>query len=215
MPLPFKPSEVCANVPSATSSLCDRILAVFLRIPAQLCQFFTYMFNEDGTISDAFKDEAQIIPTGCVIARMSTVAPAGWLICDGQQVSRTTYAMLFSVIGTNFGAGNGTTTFTLPDLRDRFLYGKGASSNIADVGGEATHVLSVAEMPSHSHAHRNDTDPGGADANLCIYDGVSLGAGGGFTGIRFGGSTATKVSGADGAHNNLPPFVRTTWLIKT
>lgn len=62
-------------------------------------------------------------PIGSVTALASTMAPAGWLVCDGAEVSRTNYADLFGVIGETFGAGDGTTTFKLPDLRGEFIRG--------------------------------------------------------------------------------------------
>jgi len=76
-------------------------------------------------------------------------APLNWLICDGQAVDRVTYATLFALIGTTYGAGNGTTTFNLPDLRAKFPVGRHASNtrfdNLAETGGQEsvshTHVL--------------------------------------------------------------------------
>ena len=64
-----------------------------------------------------------LCPPGSVMAYMGATAPNGWLLCDGSTVSRTNFAALFSVIGANCGAGNGTTTFNLPDFRGRFLRG--------------------------------------------------------------------------------------------
>ncbi len=61
--------------------------------------------------------------TGIVVAFGGTSPPNGWLMCDGADISRTQYAALFRVIGTYFGAGNGSTTFNLPDLRGRFIRG--------------------------------------------------------------------------------------------
>lgn len=80
----------------------------------------------------------------------------GWLVCDGSAVSRTTYALLFSTIGTTYGAGDGSTTFNLPDMRGRVPVGAGAGSGLTPrtVGqtmGEETHLLTTAEMPQHSH----------------------------------------------------------------
>ncbi|MEM5794749.1 MAG: tail fiber protein [Bacillota bacterium] len=66
---------------------------------------------------------SMLIPAGAVQPFAMSVAPAGWLKCNGAAVSRTTYAALFTAIGTTFGAGNGSTTFNLPDLRGEFIRG--------------------------------------------------------------------------------------------
>ncbi|MBX2989398.1 MAG: tail fiber protein [Bdellovibrionaceae bacterium] len=80
-------------------------------------------------------DNAQLVPAGGIIPFGGTVAPAGYLLCDGSAVSRTIYAELFSVIGTNFGSGDGSTTFNLPDLRGRFLRGvDGLAGRDSDAG---------------------------------------------------------------------------------
>lgn len=70
------------------------------------------------------------VPPGTILNYGGTSVPAGYLICDGSAVSRTTYASLFASIGTAFGIGNGTTTFNLPDLRGRFVRGVDASANL-------------------------------------------------------------------------------------
>ncbi len=62
-------------------------------------------------------------PTGSIVSYVSTTAPTGWLLCDGSAVSRTTYSNLFTIIGTKFGSGNGTTTFNLPNLNAVFVVG--------------------------------------------------------------------------------------------
>jgi microcystin-dependent protein len=68
-------------------------------------------------------------PIGTINAFGGTTAPNGWLLCQGQAISRTNYSKLFSVIGTNFGSGNGSTTFNVPDLRGEFLRGAGTNSH--------------------------------------------------------------------------------------
>lgn len=80
-----------------------------------------------------------------------SVAPSGFLLCDGSSVSRSTYAELFDVIGTNFGQGDGSTTFGIPDLRGRVIVGASANHSLAETGGEETHQLVSAEIPVHSH----------------------------------------------------------------
>lgn len=107
------------------------------------------------------------IPSGTVMQTAAASAPAGWLLAQGQAVSRTTYATLFSAIGTTFGAGDGSTTFNVPDGRGRFLAGfdpgnatgrlnaaVAGSVNggiLGAVGGEQYHYLSAAELAVHSH----------------------------------------------------------------
>jgi len=97
-----------------------------------------------------------IPPTGAVIAFAGSSAPAGWLICDGSAVSRTTYADLFAVVGEQHGAGDGTTTFNLPDLRDRSPIGVSATHPLADTGGADSVTLTTTELPAHAHTINHD-----------------------------------------------------------
>jgi microcystin-dependent protein len=84
-----------------------------------------------------------------------STAPSGYLLCQGQAVSRTTYAILFSAIGTTYGAGDGSTTFNLPDLRQRVPVGLNSSGTfnaLGNTGGAETHTITVAQLPSHTHS---------------------------------------------------------------
>ena len=74
-------------------------------------------------------------PLGTINAFGGATAPEGWLLCQGQAISRTEYADLFAVIGTNFGSGDGSTTFNLPDLRGEFLRGAGTNSHTTQGNG--------------------------------------------------------------------------------
>ncbi|HXJ22501.1 MAG TPA: tail fiber protein, partial [Polyangia bacterium] len=101
-------------------------------------------------------------PSGANADAGTAAVPAGWLLCDGSAVSRTTYASLFAAIGINFGGGDGITTFNLPDLRGRTIIGAGhgtglTARTLGQTVGEETHTLSTSEMPAHSHTL---TDPG-------------------------------------------------------
>jgi microcystin-dependent protein len=78
-------------------------------------------------------------------------APSGYLICDGSAVSRTTYAALFAVYGTTFGAGNGTTTFNIPNFSGKMPIGVNGTYTLASTGGSATTTLVEANVPTHTH----------------------------------------------------------------
>lgn len=93
-------------------------------------------------------------PSGIIQQFGGSTAPSGYLICDGSAVSRTTYSSLFAAIGTSYGAGDGSTTFNLPDLRQRVPVGKhssGTFSMLGSTGGAENTTLSVSNLPSHAH----------------------------------------------------------------
>ena len=112
------------------------------------------LWYDDGTTWQQVFGQPSV-PPGAITAYVAAAAPTGWLLCDGSAVSRTTYAALFAVIASTYGAGDGTTTFNVPDLRGRIPVGKNAATfgALAATGGEETHILtSPAEIPSHTHA---------------------------------------------------------------
>ena len=74
------------------------------------------------------------LPTGSYIQFAGSQAPEGFLVCNGGEISRTTYSALFAVIGTTYGSGDGSTTFNLPNLTDRFLQGSTTSGTVKDAG---------------------------------------------------------------------------------
>lgn len=91
-------------------------------------------FMTPARVSDAIKNFAGADLTGMIFAFAGNTLPDGYLLCDGSQVSRTTYKKLFDVIGTTYGAGDGKTTFTLPNLIDRFLEGSSAAGSYRAAG---------------------------------------------------------------------------------
>lgn len=90
-------------------------------------------------------------PAGIIMPFAGTVAPENYLFCDGSAVSRTTYATLFGVIGTTFGAGDGSTTFNLPDLSGRVPLGVSSTHLLGSTGGSETVTLTESELPAHVH----------------------------------------------------------------
>lgn len=147
---------------------------------------------------------AQTMPTGAILPYGGTASPSGFLICDGSAVSRTTYATLFGIIGTAFGAGDGTTTFNLPNLEGKFPLGTANPLTVGLTGGEADHTLTIAEMPAHTHAVAEYA--GAAPGNTHINAPVNYGA------------TQGPNSGSAGLgqpHNNMPPYLTLNYIIKT
>lgn len=89
---------------------------------------------------------ARGVVTGSIIPYGSTVIPTDYLLCNGAAISRTTYATLFGIISTSFGAGDGSTTFNVPDMQGKFVLGQAVAdtgSTFAGTGGNIDHVHSV------------------------------------------------------------------------
>tara|TARA_Y100000782_G_scaffold115371_1_gene157351 strand:+ start:1530 stop:2036 length:507 start_codon:yes stop_codon:yes gene_type:complete len=157
--------------------------------------------------TDVSQFAAIAVPTGTILPFPSNIVPSGYLPCDGAEVSRTTYAALFGVIGAVWGEGDGSTTFALPDMRGRTPIGSGQSTGLTDrivgeAGGEETHQLTVDEMPSHGHALPFPT-AGAAESgpNRRTF---------------FSGGTVdnTNQTGGDQPHNNMQPFLVVNYIIK-
>jgi microcystin-dependent protein len=159
---------------------------------------------------------AALIPSGSMIQYAGAAAPTGWLICDGSAINRTTFAALFSAIGTTYGVGNGTTTFNLPDLRGRSVVGVGTGSGLtartlAATGGAETHVLSTGEMPAHGHRVNISGIAGSATTHLSV-----LSAGGATSYFTSnGGANLVENTGSGAAHNTMHPFIALNCIIKT
>lgn len=168
-------------------------------------------------------DIASAVPPGVVLFTARSAATTGWLLCQGQAVSRTTYSALYAAIGTTYGAGDGSTTFLLPDLRNRVPVGKGTASyfdTLGEKGGEYTHTLTDDEMPSHNHRLTSNS----LTATKSRYSGDVKDNGG--NSIAQGDDTGrfsakiqvdgyTSTVGGDGAHNNLQPYIVLNAIIKT
>ena len=110
----------------------------FTKIKIRILYEIRPRFNGGGTSLDTtIKSKANIadlLPIGSYIQFAGSQAPAGFLVCNGGAISRTTYSKLFAVIGTTYGSGDGSTTFNLPNLTDRFLQGSTTSGTVKDAG---------------------------------------------------------------------------------
>ena len=107
--------------------------------------------QKHGRDDTALPDDmwADLVPVGGILWYAKDGIPDGYLKCDGSVISRVDYKSLFDVIGTAFGAGNGSTTFSLPDLRAKFIRGSGQSSNFSATFGQT-------QSPSHFYTVTSD-----------------------------------------------------------
>jgi len=168
------------------------------------------------------------IPTGTIVPWSDATVPSGFLECNGSNVSRTTYADLFAIIGTTYGAGDGSTTFGLPDLQDNVPVGKSGTKALGTTGGAntvtptgnvggstANATLSVAQLAQHNHE---------------VYYGNTSGNQG-FPHLNTGGGVTARESldtGQNGGHSHnmsatftgdansvLQPYLTLLYVIKT
>jgi len=187
-----------------------------------------------------FADDGVGVEIGAGMDYWGTVAPPRWLFPYGQAISRTTYAALFARLGTTYGSGDGSTTFNLPDKRDRASYGKGnmggtsagritggagswSGNTLGAAGGEQNVTLTIVQMPSHTHSGTTDQqglhahsyesgDSAPANSGALTYSGGPSPKTTGASGLHFHSFT-TDGTGGNNAHNNLPPGIVCNYII--
>ena len=152
------------------------------------------------------------LPIGAVVELASNTVPNNWLLCNGQAVSRTYYADLFAAIGTTWGAGDGSTTFNLPNRAGLIAIGAGTHTDtngdsktfvLGQEYGEYEHTLTRQEMPSHSHK----VTTVGINSGAYGYNVSSLP-------IGSEQNEYTQNTGGDQGHNNIQPSIATNFIIK-
>jgi microcystin-dependent protein len=168
------------------------------------------------------------IPAGSILAFGGGAAPSGYLLCNGQAVSRTTYAALFAAIATAYGVGDNSSTFNVPDLQQKFPLGKavsGTGAALGAIGGAIDHIHSA---PQHNHSIPTHTHPlsGTAAATATVVNmQTPVGSPASMATVTHthavtGTATAqtADVTGTNAAANtglNNPPFQVVNYIIKT
>jgi len=167
------------------------------------------------------------IPTGTIVPWSDSSVPTGFLECNGALVSRSTYSALFAIIGTTYGAGDGATTFKLPDLQDNVPLGKSGTKALASTGGAntvqttgnvagstANATLTTAQLASHSHpvpvGGFSPGGPSGAESNPSKSTGGSGSAGSGT-----GHSHNMSANFVGDSTSVVQPYIALIYIIKT
>jgi len=170
-----------------------------------------------GSIGGAIKGMGAANP-GDIKDTAATNAPTGWMFCDGRALSRTTYASLFAAIGTAWGAGDGSTTFNIPDFRGRIRVGRddmgGTAANrvttagsgvdgktLGATGGAQNVVLTAAQLASHTHTGSTD-QAGNHQHGYFDLGGIWIGTPGGEGGASNTSGGFDRVTAPAGAHSH-------------
>lgn len=157
-------------------------------------------------------------PIGTITAYGGSTAPSGWLMCDGSEVSRVEYSLLFDAIGTAYGDGDGSATFNLPSMAGRTAIGPSASHALGTAGGEEAHALTASELPKDYASIFTRLNSGGSSI-LYAQKGTSQKAkSGDFTPMSLYGSNGANVdeitfSGDGKAFNVMQPYLAVNYII--
>lgn len=198
-PSPVTPSDAKALISDPTDSLCGNFVNTLLRGPVLFYNFLNWFLNADGTINANITKQIQQ-PGDLIWSAAPLAESSGRLLCNGSEVSKTTYAALYAAIGDTYGSA-GPGNFKLPDARCRFplpvgvLPTTGTSVELGSEGGEETHTLITAEMPAHVHNtqfHREVQT--GADTPCLVRTGTDI-------------SIPSDSTGGDAPHNTMPPYI--------
>jgi microcystin-dependent protein len=169
------------------------------------------------------------IPTGTIVPWSTASVPTGFLECNGQAVSRSTYSALFAIVSTTYGVGDGGSTFNVPDLQDNVAVSKSNNKALASTGGANTvaatgnvggstgaHTLTTPEMPNHSHPGGGGGDWGRSFSGINGSRAMSY-PGGGTGGAGSSGSHSHNMSATFTGDSTsvLQPYLTVLYVIKT
>ena len=170
------------------------------------------------------------IPTATIVPWSDSSVPTGFLECNGQAVSRSTYSALFAIVGTTYGAGDGSSTFNVPDLQNNVPVGKSNNKALASTGGAntvastgnvggstANATLSTSQLASHTHSVAIKKYPSGSNFNTVRF-GSNTAAGSvnsGSAGSGSGHSHNMSATFAGDATSVLQPYLTIIYIIKT
>lgn len=170
--------------------------------------------SETNAAASAAAAALAITPTGSVLAFAGSTSPVGWLLCDGSAVSRTDYAALFAVIGTTYGSGNGSTTFNLPNLTDKFIQGNSTSGSVKSAG--LPNITGSFDLLVANNAHIRPDKASGAFSKSGTYGYISSGGVSGspsdLSQIDFSASSSNSIYG--NSTTVQPPAVTMRYIIK-
>ena len=167
------------------------------------------------------------IPTATIVPWSSASIPTGFLECNGAAVSRSTYSALFAIVGTTYGAGDGASTFNLPDLQDNVAMGKSGTKALASTGGAntvqstgnvggstANATLSTAQLASHSHpagGNIGSFGDNGRSSPVRYYSPANTGS----TGSGTGHSHNMSATFTGDSTSVVQPYLTIIYIIKT
>ncbi len=173
----------------------DGILSVTKLAPGSAGQILTIV---GGVATWAASSTTAAIPTGAVFFTAASTPPTGFILTDGSEISRITYADLFTAISTTYGAGNGTTTFNVPDLRGRVIAGKGTHTDVDALNKNDGNTVGN-RTPSHRHSYT-------APSNFVKSS---------YSGGAEPATSATNYTSGNASNIDKPSFIVLNGIIKT
>ena len=213
-------------ISGAVASKADKASPTFTGTPAAPTASSGTSTTQLATTAFAMGAAALVMPSGAMLQWPTATAPTGFLLCTGAAVSRTIYAALFAVVGTTFGAGDGTTTFNVPNFNNRMPIGAGGLYAVGATGGSkdaivvshshtASTSVSISD-PTHSHTLPYfTTGSGGGGGGPDVLGGSGMYTNAASTGITASASTSISTTGSSGTGANLPPYLGVYFIIKT